>query len=228
MLEVFRKEIKYSASFIDFYQAKPLLGAGLTLDPHCTNDDGYSVRSLYFDSACDDDLFDVLSGLLNKQKIRLRCYDPDDAVFKLEHKCKTGTDSIKQSIPIPRSKARELAQGRFHVLSALPGDTAKELYARMKMGVYQPRVVVNYQRIAYFSPLNDIRVTFDYDVRASFSPSALFDNYAAFEPVMEPCTGVLEVKYNNFLPSYLMTILGGFNALAVSNSKYVQARLLLQ
>lgn len=227
MLEVFRKEIKYSISTVQFYRMKPMLQACLTLDPHCADGAGYQVRSLYFDSYSDGDLFDVLAGVQSKQKIRLRTYDAAADAFKLEYKCKTGTDSIKKSIAVSRSLAMQLAAGRYEKLAQIPGDTARELYARMKMEAYQPRVVVYYRRIAYIARLNDVRITFDYDIGASFDPAALFTDSLLFEPVGETGAGVLEVKYNQFLPGYLETALCGLNALPTANSKYAQSRLLL-
>ncbi|MDO5112123.1 MAG: polyphosphate polymerase domain-containing protein [Clostridia bacterium] len=227
MLEVLRKEVKYSLSTVSFYKARPLLEACMQLDPHCKGGQGYPIRSLYFDSAWDGDLTDVLSGLLSKQKVRLRCYSPETETLKLEYKCKTGTDSRKLSLPVSRADARRMIGGRYAFLTALQDPVATELYGRLKAGAYQPRVVVAYKRIAYIAPQNDVRVTFDYDVGASFDPAALLDTNAVFEPVSPTASGVLEVKYNHFLPAYIETALQGLNLSPTANSKYAQSRLLL-
>lgn len=227
MLEVLRKEIKYSLSTVGFYKARPILEACLCLDPHCRGGDGYSIRSLYFDSAWDGDLDDVLSGLLSKQKIRLRCYTPEAETLKLEYKCKTGTDSRKLSLPVSRADAWRMINGRYAFLTELSDPVATELYGRLKAGAYQPRVVVAYKRIAFIAPQNDVRVTFDYDVEASFDPAALLDEAAAFEPVSPTASGILEVKYNYFLPAYIETALQGLNLSPTANSKYAQSRLIL-
>lgn len=225
MEDVLRKEKKYSISLTDFHRLKPMLEAVLLPDPHDPESRGYEIRSLYFDSAVDKDLWDVLSGLNNKQKIRLRCYDINAQSFKLEYKCKTGTDSHKYSIPINRQDAVQLISGRYDCLRKINEGPSKELYARMKSEVYMPRVTVVYNRIAYMCRLNDVRITYDFDVRASFNPRALIDPVACFEPVTQPGTGILEVKYNHFLPDFVQIALGNLEKLQVANSKYVNARL---
>lgn len=226
MPEVFRKEIKYSVSTTDFYRIRRMLDAVLTPDAHGQNG-GYEVRSLYFDSAWDGDLTDVLSGLNSKQKVRLRAYGPDAETYKLEFKCKTGADSFKKSLTVSRRDARRMIALRFGFLTALDDPVAKELYGRLTANVYQPRVVVVYRRIAYTGRLNDVRVTFDYDVGASFDPLSLFDAGAVFEPVSAPGSGVLEVKYNGFLPGYVQSALCGLDGSPAANSKYAQSRLVL-
>ena len=226
MLEVFRKEVKYSVSTTDFYRIRPMLDAVMNMDAH-GGTGGYEVRSLYFDSAWDTDLTDVLSGLLSKQKVRLRAYGADAETYKLEYKCKTGGDSTKKSLTVSRRDARRMIALRYDFLKELQSPVATELYGRMRANAYQPRVVVVYRRIAYTAALNDVRVTFDYDVGASFDPLDLFDAGAVFEPVGAPGSGVLEVKYNRFLPGYLQAALCGLDGSPAANSKYAQARLVL-
>jgi PAS domain-containing protein len=128
MIEVFRKEIKYSISTVSFYKVRPLFEACMQLDPYCTNGAGYQVRSLYFDSACDGDLFDVLDGLLSKQKVRLRCYSPESETMKLEYKCKTGTDSQKKSLTVSRQDAKRMMAGCYEFLRDIPDPVSTELY----------------------------------------------------------------------------------------------------
>ena len=227
MLEVFRKEIKYSVSALSFLKARPVLEGVLSLDPHCVGGRGYLVRSLYFDSAWDSDLFDVLDGLLSKQKLRVRGYSGDAERYKLEYKCKTGTDSRKESLLISRRDVERLLAGSFDFLMEHPGSTARELYGRMRAGAYSPRVVVQYRRIAYVSALCDVRVTFDYELGVSRDPADFLVPSPFFEPVIPADTGVLEVKYNSFLPQYIKDALETMDASPVSSSKYAQSRLLL-
>jgi len=227
MIEVFRKEIKYSISTVSFYKVRPLFDACMQMDPYCTSGAGYQVRSLYFDSACDGDLFDVLDGLLSKQKVRLRCYSPESETMKLEYKCKTGTDSQKKSLTVSRQDAKRMMAGCYEFLRDIPDPVSTELYGRLKAGVYRPRVVVMYRRIAYNAAPNDVRITFDYDLQFGMDPYALIDPTNRLVPISEPASGILEVKYNGFLPGYLKTALEGVNLFPVANSKYAQARLFI-
>lgn len=227
MMEAFRQERKYVVGSTDFVRIKPLLAAVLDEDPNNGEAGAYTVSSLYFDSFDDGDLRDVLDGLLSKQKIRLRVYPPHLQKGKLEFKCKTGADSVKKSISLPYLEMRQMAAGHYGFLLDRREETAKELYARLKSGVYLPRVTVAYERTAFIHAGNNIRVTFDYNLRASLVRDALWDERAAVHPIGPRDVGVLEVKYDGFLFGYLKEALAGLDEASRSNSKYVNARLAL-
>lgn len=224
-LEVFRKEIKYLVSLSDFCRIEPVLGACLCKDQNDVPG-GYLVRSLYFDNYDDKDCYDVLDGVESKQKIRIRVYGPDALTAKLEFKCKTGTDGWKQSLDLTRREAEAMVRGEYGFLQGKE-DPGKELFVRMTQEAYLPRTVVEYRRSAYIYPVNNIRVTFDEKIAASFDKWALFETAPCYEPVLPFDTGVLEVKYDGFLPEFIKDIVRGINALPAANSKYVQSRLIL-
>lgn len=73
MLEVNRREIKYAITISQATLLQNKLTYVMHEDPH-NGIDGYSVKSLYFDTLYDRDLNDKLNGCLNRQKIRLRVY----------------------------------------------------------------------------------------------------------------------------------------------------------
>ena len=223
-LEVFRKEIKYIATVQDFCRMEPELSACLYRDPN-DKGDGYEIRSLYFDSYSDSDCRDVLDGLENKQKIRIRIYDPRAPFAKLEYKCKTGTDGRKQSVEILRREALQMMEENYECLLG-KGDVGKELYAKMVKEAYQPKVMVAYRRQAYLYPSNHIRVTFDTHVSASADRWTLYEKDPCLEPVLSWDVGVLEVKYDGFLYAFIKDMVDRVNTLPVANSKYVQSRLL--
>jgi len=224
--EAYRQEMKYVIPVAEFYRIRPLLAACLALDAN-GGPDGYTVRSLYFDDTYDNDAQDVLDGLLNKQKIRLRIYPPDPSLIKLEYKCKTGTNVLKHTLLLTRQEAEALITGDCNFLLQRAEPFAKEVYARMKLGAYLPRVIVSYRRLAYLQPESDIRVTFDDQLTAGFSPHAFFESSPADWPILSPDSGVLEVKYSSYMPGYLQKILKQIDLLSGANSKYTNARLLL-
>ena len=56
----------------------------LSLDPHAAKNGGqYSIRSLYFDTAEDDSLYEKMSGIYYRQKYRSRIYPYSDAAIFL-------------------------------------------------------------------------------------------------------------------------------------------------
>lgn len=72
-----------------FYQYSNNLSQIMHLDAH-SGDDGYLIRSLYFDSLDERDFHEKEDGVELRRKIRLRNYGPDSKVAKLEMKKKQG------------------------------------------------------------------------------------------------------------------------------------------
>lgn len=225
MSKVFRKEIKYPITNLDFFLLRKRLECFVQPDPH-SGDDGYRVRSLYFDSNDDQDLLDSLNGNMEKRKIRLRFYPPDTKTIKLEYKCKSGIDGIKHSIKLSKEEAERIIAGDYSLLLNIGSPLALELYARLMLGAYQPKVIVEYHRLAYSYPVNNNRITFDSKVAASNVVHSFFDHDLGLIPLMEPDAGVLEVKYDQFLVGVLKDVVRSVDSLAKANSKYAQSRLL--
>ena len=59
MDQVYRKELKYVISLEKVFRIRNRLSSFLDYDTY-SNEEGYIVRSLYFDSINDKDLFDTL------------------------------------------------------------------------------------------------------------------------------------------------------------------------
>lgn len=226
MPEVYRREVKYIISIEDFYCLRKQLEHLIEPDEY-SGLGGYMVRSLYFDSCHDNDLRDVLDGLEEKSKIRLRIYSTDDsdASVKLEYKCKYGADSRKLTLNLSRDEATHLAQGDYSQLLNKGDPLAVRLYGRLKTGAYQPKVIIEYNRMAYVYLPNNTRITFDSNVYSSSVVSAFFNSKVPGQPVLFPGIGVLEVKYNGFLFGHLRKTLDDIDSLALSNSKYAIGRL---
>ncbi len=222
---MFRKEIKYVISLLDYSLIQKKLDCFLELDAN-GGQEGYRVRSLSFDSLNDQDLYDTLFGCMEKRKIRLRMYAWDARTVKLEYKCKSGTDGVKKSITVSREEAHRMLNGDYGFLAERLEPTAQQIYLRLRAGAYSPKSVVDYWRKAYLYPASDIRITFDTQVSASNVPGGFFDEHPALLPLLPPDTGVFEVKYNDFLPHVFKEVVADLDRLPTSNSKYAQSRLL--
>lgn len=225
MAEVFRKEIKYVILKSEFYRIKNHIEELMEKDSN-SNLFGYMVRSLYFDSLYDNDLYDTLDGNMEKRKIRLRIYNVNQKDVKLEYKCKSGSDVKKYSFNISKDQAKTMEQGDYEFLRDIDTPIARNMYQRLIQGVYLPKTVVEYQRIAYIYPASDVRVTFDFEIRTTGTPYGFFEKDLGCYYLMPTDRGVLEVKYNNFLPYPIKHIIEYIDRLPTANSKYAQARIL--
>lgn len=222
MLEVNRRELKFRLDAAQVPALRRRLSAFLLPDAH-GGEEGYLVRSLYFDTLSDTDFQDKVDGCDCRRKIRLRIYG-ENGPIKLELKEKNGGFQRKRSLPVTREEACALMAGNWDILRRRQEPTAHALYRMLLLGCYRPKCIVQYRRVALYTPENDIRITFDSDLRASESNLDLFDLSAPLYPVEPPGLVTLEVKYDGFLFSNVKLALGTQIGSPISNSKYCRAR----
>jgi hypothetical protein len=226
ILKVYRSEWKYYISISEYFYLKEILRSVMRPDPNMGDRGEYFIRSLYFDSAYNQDYFTKLSGIENRKKIRLRIYDTDAAGVKLEVKNRFNSYMLKESLTISREDALEMIAGNTTVLGKYDKAVAEKLKNEMGTGVYSPKVIVDYEREAFVYPEHNVRITFDKNVRAAFS-DRLFDAGLAMTPLINQPLMILEVKYDRMLPEYIRNAISSAGILNSSVSKYCMARELL-
>ncbi|MGL5259909.1 MAG: polyphosphate polymerase domain-containing protein [Lachnospiraceae bacterium] len=224
LLQTLRCEKKYGLDLILAKQMQHKLQYILQKDSHGNSEDGYRVRSLYFDTIDNSDFYDKVDGYHQRRKIRLRVYPPNAQFAKLEIKAKEGDLQLKRSVTLDKATALKLCYGDFSPLMEIENDLTKELYGRLTTKLYRPACVVEYDRTAFVSPINDIRITIDKNLRASESNFNLFDENLIMNNVTLFDSVTLEVKYNNFLLSYIKDMLALHEYPQSSISKYCAAR----
>jgi len=223
MNEIFRQEKKYLLTVFDGVRLSGLLDQVMTEDKH-NGAQGYHVRSLYFDTVDERDYEDKINGIELRRKIRLRIYDPAADFAMLEMKQKEGSYQKKRSLRLSRGDAEKLVLGDYGCLLAYQEPFAAECCGLMQMQCYLPKTIVEYKRKAYIAKENKIRITFDHDIRATETSSDLFSPALNMSPVLDAFNGVLEVKYNGFLLSYIKSLVNAANRSELSVSKYCLAR----
>lgn len=223
MEAVFRQEKKFLLSYEEFKKCDNLFYKILTLDEHSNQNDGYIIRSLYFDSINDRDFYDKESGIEIRRKIRLRVYDISEDFAVLEMKQKNGENQLKRSVKISKEDAISLISGKYSVLLKYD-DFSAECFGVMNMYGYKPKAVVEYRRKAYVAKENNIRITFDYNIKSSESNFNIFDDKLCLNDAFAKDKVVLEVKYNNFLLSYIKDLLEKVQKSELSVSKYCLSR----
>lgn len=219
-----RKEIKYTVPLEKAHMIKNCLDRLMEKDSHCT-DGFYTVRSVYFESVHDTDFAQKLSGANSRKKVRLRIYDNDMSLCKLEIKQKNGDWQQKHSFVIEREDAEALSQGNYGVLQHYfdSTKTAIEGYSIMVQGCYRPVVQIAYDRVAYRYPMYDTRVTLDMNIRASESNLDIFSSEVNYTPIQYEYV-VLEIKYSGKLMGFISNTLAQFNLTQGAYSKYCSGR----
>ena len=223
MNEVLRQEKKFLISVEQMYQYSQYLQEIMIQDPH-NGAEGYTVRSLYFDTLENRDFMEKEDGVELRRKIRLRCYQPADDFAMLEMKQKEGPYQRKRSLPLKREDGQKLLQGDYSPLLQFSEAFAAECYGLMNRMCYRPKAVVEYRRKAFVARENRIRITIDKDMTATESCFDIFSENLIQYPVWDAFHAVLEVKYNGFLPSYIKELVSSVNCSEISVSKYGLSR----
>ncbi|MCR5100760.1 MAG: polyphosphate polymerase domain-containing protein [Butyrivibrio sp.] len=220
-----RKEIKYVLSLEQALKLRRYLEQFLHKDENSGENGIYRIRSQYYDSMFDRDLQDNLDGVLEKRKIRIRIYDTSSETAKLEYKCKSGSDGVKKVITISRDEVVMMENGNYNFLSERDDELAIFLHQKMISGIYRPKVIIEYERVAFTYPVSNTRITFDYNVKKATSSIGILSDDLSFLPVGCGDRVVLEIKYNDFLIEPIERAVRDINMMMTANSKYSMSRL---
>lgn len=220
ILKIFRHENKYRLDKNGMYKIRDKLSNLLHVDRSI---DGYTVRSLYFDSVNDIDYYDKLAGVCNRKKIRLRLYGKNFDLIKLEIKAKYDNHQLKKSLIIDKKTAIYLMNGYYEVLLYLNNNDALEIYDIMRSNCYRPKCIIEYDRIAFTSN-NNTRITMDYNVRKSNNIWEFLLEEPNYVNLTNYNEVILEVKFDRFLEPYIGKVLKDNMNNQESISKYVMGR----
>ena len=219
-----RHELKYHITPAELTVLRGVLAPVMQLDPNGNENNEYHIRSLYFDTINDDALEEKIAGVGTRKKYRIRIYNFSDKVIKLECKSKYGDLISKQSVSIPRELAEQLIAGDPDGLQRMRHPLLHDVYREMRTRLLRPAVIVDYVREAYIHQAEEVRITFDKQVRTGLYSVDLFNPQIPTYPVFDDPVEILEVKFDEFLPSYLQSILSGITAQRSAVSKYTWCR----
>lgn len=191
-------------------------------------DGRYLIHSLYFDDYKDKSIYTTDSGLSKRFKWRIRYYGDDLSYIVLEKKEKIESRCYKKSCKITIDEYNIIVSGDVtDLLFETEKRLIKELVVDMLIHNYKPKVIIDYERIAYVEEITNVRVTFDMKISASYELENFLDgDYLSFY-VLPSGMNVLEVKFDNILPSYIRNIVESYNFKQGSFSKYYYGRKII-
>lgn len=228
-----RFEFKYiisrdTAERIQKYIAKKMLP-----DPYLANTkkDYYFVTSLYLDSPDFQSFHEKIYGAKARRKFRLRAYEEElseDAEFFLEIKRKYDMVVIKDRVYVKPHHLKSIMSGKLIDLGREDlEDVEKKVlaeytYTRCHHHL-KPAVVVRYKRLPFIGKVDSkFRMTFDFDLE-SVQEKYLDLGPSAYVPVLPWRSVIMEVKFNNLLPSWFRDILYEYYLQREPYSKYCQS-----
>lgn len=202
-----RHELKFFISPIQYQVLSRTLKATLSPDPNGDENNQYHIRSLYFDTAYDSALYDKINGTANRDKYRIRIYNFSDQMIRLECKSKFRDLISKRSVRITRDLAEQLISADPTGLESTASGLVSDTFREMRTNLLHPVVIVDYLREAYLHPAEEVRITFDMQLRSGLNSVDMFNSYLPTVPPFDHDEIILEVKYNQVLPPYIANLL---------------------
>ena len=219
-----RHELKYFINPAELEVLRARLRPVMHLDSHCVDGKPYVIRSLYLDDVDDSAYYDKVSGVMARDKYRIRIYRHSDKEIFLERKRKLGDLIQKSSVQITRRLCEQIMDGDPRGLQTSSSPLIQDVYVQMRTRLLRPAVIVDYEREAYLHPAENVRITFDLRLRSGLHSTELFNPDL---PTVCPHDGnveILEVKFDEYLPDHIRALLDGIQADRSAVSKYVLCR----
>ena len=217
--KMYRVEDKYCCTAQDMYQLQHRLDAVLWADSNENTINGYQVISLYFDDLADSCMNAVREGSYSRLKYRIRIYNNSFDRISLEVKEKQGSRIYKKARSITEKEMHQLIQGECISASFSLEDPAFMFNLAIQTKALRPKVIVAYERKAYIYPSGNVRITFDRNIRASSQIAAFGSKKISYDPLREQ-DAVLEIKYDEFLPEFILQLLEQNSMQQTACSKY--------
>lgn len=223
----YRNELKFELSDCDLARIKNRLLPLMHTDMH-QGKDGYLIRSLYFDGLYNACVDEKENGVLHREKYRIRQYDNNPNFIRLEKKTRHGDMSRKTMQPISLPDYEALLSGNadrlYAILMQNEGGLLEELILKILYGKFAPRCIVAYERFAFTESMGNVRITFDRNIAGSRQINGLFAPDLFTVPLMPSNRHILEVKYDELLPHYILQALDTGRLRRQSFSKYYMTR----
>lgn len=219
----FRHEWKHEISYADLLALRGRLSTVMQPDVHAI-DGRYKIRSLYFDNLRDKALLEKINGVNKREKFRIRYYNDDLSFILLEKKSKAGGLCSKEQEVLTWEEARLIADRDTERFSKSEKPLVRELSYKMRTEGLEPKTIVDYTREPFVYGPGNVRVTLDYDIRTGLSGT----DFLAGDCVMIPAGDapiILEVKWDEFLPSVIRDVVQVPGTHTSAFSKYAACRI---
>ena len=216
----YRHEWKHELNYLDLLSIRSRLRAVAQPDPHAA-DGKYLIRSLYFDNLNDKALREKLDGVNMREKFRIRYYNGDPSLVRLEKKSKLNGLCAKLSNPLTAEEAQRIVDGQLGWMLDSGRLLVQELYCKMRCQGLRPKTIVDYTREPFVYAPGNVRVTFDYDIRTGLRATDFLDPNCVTVPAGDAPI-LLEVKWDEFLPSVIRDAVQMPGRHVTAFSKYAQ------
>lgn len=228
-IKKYRTEWKYCEEEADMLARKQKLMAILERDPYAGMNGRYLIHSLYFDDYKDTCAKENVAGEGKRFKYRIRYYGNDSEHLWLEKKEKQNNYCHKRQCSLSISEYCLILSGDvMEVFWNTETQLLKEFCIDIVTKNFLPKVIINYEREAFVEAITNVRITLDYNIAASDEIGCFLDGDYLKIPVLGKKKHILEVKFDDVLPSYIKDVLQSNVLMQQSFSKYYLGRAAIQ
>ena len=218
-----RHEWKHEITYLDMLLIRQRLKAVAKVDKNAVNGK-YQIRSLYFDTPSDRALREKLNGVSRREKFRIRYYNGDTSLIHLEKKVKIAGLGTKFLANLTKEQAQAIVDGNLDWMKENEQELVRELYVKMKNEGLQPKTIVDYEREPFTFSAGNVRVTLDYNIRTGLGYTDFLNTDCITISVAESPI-ILEVKWDEFLPTVIRDVVQLENRQTKAFSKYAVCRM---
>lgn len=198
-------------------------------DSHAGQNGKYEIHSIYFDDYKDTCARENVAGERKRFKYRIRYYDNTPNKLWLEKKEKINNYCHKRKCAITLQEYWSIMGGMpLEVFWNTDEQLLKEFCIDIVTKRFVPKVIIDYEREAFVEIISNIRITLDYNISASDDFKHFLSGDYLKIPILEKEKHILEVKFDDVLPSYIKSIFHSIPPTQQSFSKYYLGRIALQ
>jgi hypothetical protein len=224
-----RLEVKYWVDRTTRTSLTKDLLAFMRPDTHSSSEEGYLVRSIYYDTHDYMAYHEKLSGAAMRHKLRSRAYgaNPSDSkLVRFEVKSRYLTYIFKTTVDIPRADYEEVDFALKRGLlppARLMNDArvSKEFFRLQRQYNMVPKVLIQYRRQAFerMETGRRVRANFDDELCAS-SNLDLLGPLKGARRLQQYNRAIFEIKVDGHLPYWMHQLISKYNLQSQAISKY--------
>ncbi len=225
-------EYKYKVSYSKLSELRERISPFTISDSNMDfgGENGYTVRSIYFDTPKYDFYQEKKEGLRIRKKIRIRGYNHYDQknIIFLEIKRKNEKKIYKNRAAIHYNDLQNFlitCDSEKYIIPdhnvELAIENSQQFLFHIHRNSLLPAVLVIYEREAFFGKFDrSLRITLDKNIRGTIFPDIykLYEEKNIKYPI--PNYFILEVKFYHIFPSWMSTVIESMNLGLQPFSKY--------
>lgn len=223
-MDTYRNEWKHEIAYSDMITIRHRMRAVAKRDEHTKPDGTYDVRSLYFDTPSDKALREKIDGVNQREKFRIRYYNSDTSLIQLEKKSKLNGLGSKKNAAITAQEAQAIVDGDLEWMPQSGRPLIVELYSKMQSEGLRPKTIVDYTREPFVYAPGNVRITLDYNIRTGLNCTDFLNPQCITIPAGDRII-IMEVKWDEFLPTIIRKAVGLDNRRSSAFSKYRICRI---